>query len=157
MSKCLIANISTEIMNSLDFEYACLGDKDLPCIMNDLLKKETQEPEPIFFKEPFIFLSEMSEEEISKVTQTLKNHQIKAITIVSTPTNLTWTFSSLYEEVMEEHAYFQTMDELKALLKEKMQHIESGKEEILMASFMALQSGDAKEMKKAIEILKKLN
>ncbi len=121
MSKCLIANISTEIMNSLDFEYACLGDKDLPCIMNDLLKKKTQEPEPIFFKEPFIFLSEMS------------------------------------EEVMEEHAYFQTMDELKALLKEKMQHIEPGKEEILMASFMALQSGDAEEMKKAIEILKKLN
>ena len=83
MSKCLIANISKEMMNDLEIDYSYLSDRDLQTKMNDLVIQSNQEETKISLygnvgKTSKISVTKMVEgtEEYKNVTSGLENYNI---------------------------------------------------------------------------------
>ena len=155
MSKCLVCNIPLNILEGLDIEFSYLVESDLDVKMNELLEKTNIDIQNISFKYPFVFMHEYSEEEMNVITHTLKSNQVNAIYAVSTPHNLQWTLNDLFNELLEEHEIFQTMNELQELMKELIP-IMNQKQEIkllLMEAFIILQNKNLIQMKQMIQKL----
>ncbi len=156
MSKCLVCNIPLSILEGLDIEYSYLIESDLNVKMNELLEKTNVDIQNISFKYPFVFMHEYSEDEMNKITHTLKSNQVNAIYAVSTPHNLQWTLNDLFNELLEEHEIFQTMNELQELMKELIPTMNQNQEIklMLMEAFITLQNKNLIQMK---QMIKKLN
>ena len=157
MSKCLIANISKEMMNDLEIDYSYLSDRDLQTKMNDLVIQSNQEETKMFLSLSFVYMYDYEEEKMSKITKQLKSKGINAIFVASTPYNLSWSLKDLLDEVMQEHELFQT----KARLKEVMMQFSLGEnkkqaEMVLMEAFIIFQGNDVKAMNQMIEKLERL-
>ena len=157
MSKCLIANISKEMMNDLEIDYSYLSDQDLQTKMNDLVIQSNQEETKMSLSLSFVYMYDYEEEKMSKITKQLKSKGINAIFVESTPYNLSWSLKDLLDEVMQEHELFQT----KARLKEVMMQFSLGEnkmqaEMVLMEAFIIFQGNDVKAMNQMIEKLESL-
>lgn len=155
MSKCLVCNIPLNILEGLDIEFSYLVESDLDVKMNELLEKTNIDIQNISFKYPFVFMHEYSEEEMNVITHTLKSNQVNAIYAVSTPHNLQWTLNDLFNELLEEHEIFQTMNELQELMKELIPAINQNQEIklLLMEAFITLQNKNLIQMKQMIQKL----
>lgn len=155
MSKCLVCNIPLNILEGLDIEFSYLVESDLDVKMNELLEKTNIDIQNISFKYPFVFMHEYSEEEMNVITHTLKSNQVNAIYAVSTPHNLQWTLNDLFNELLEEHEIFQTMNELQELMKELIPAINQNQEIklLLMEAFIILQNKNLIQMKQMIQKL----
>ena len=156
MSKCLVCNIPLSILEGLDIEYSYLIESNLNVKMNELLEKTNIDIQNISFKYPFVFMHEYSEDKMNEITYTLKSNQINAIYAVSTPHNLQWTLNDLFNELLEEHEIFQTMNELQELMKELIPAMNQNEEIkfMLMEAFITLQNKNLIQMK---QMIKKLN
>ena len=123
--------------------------------MNELLEKTNIDIQNISFKYPFVFMHEYSEEEMNVITHTLKSNQVNAIYAVSTPHNLQWTLNDLFNELLEEHEIFQTMNELHELMKELIPAMNQNQEIklLLMEAFIILQNKNLIQMKQMIQKL----
>ena len=155
MSKCLVCNIPLNILEGLDIEFSYLVESDLDVKMNELLEKTNIDIQNISFKYPFVFMHEYSEEEMNVITHTLKSNQVNAIYAVSTPHNLQWTLNDLFNELLEEHEIFQTMNELQELMKELIPAMNQNQEIklLLMEAFIILQNKNLIQMKQMIQKL----
>ena len=155
MSKCLVCNIPLSILEGLDIEYSYLIESDLNVKMNELLEKTNIDIQNISFKYPFVFMHEYSEDKMNEITYTLKSNQINAIYAVSTPHNLQWTLNDLFNELLEEHEIFQTMNELQELMKELIPTMNQNQEIklMLMEAFITLQNKNLIQMKQMIQKL----
>lgn len=155
MSKCLVCNIPLNILEGLDIEFSYLVESDLDVKMNELLEKTNIDIQNISFKYPFVFMHEYSEEEMNVITHTLKSNQVNAIYAVSTPHNLQWTLNDLFNELLEEHEIFQTMNELHELMKELIPAMNQNQEIklLLMEAFIILQNKNLIQMKQMIQKL----
>lgn len=155
MSKCLVCNIPLNILEGLDIEFSYLVESDLDVKMDELLEKTNIDIQNISFKYPFVFMHEYSEEEMNVITHTLKSNQVNAIYAVSTPHNLQWTLNDLFNELLEEHEIFQTMNELQELMKELIPAINQNQEIklLLMEAFIILQNKNLIQMKQMIQKL----
>lgn len=155
MSKCLVCNIPLNILEGLDIEFSYLVESDLDVKMNELLEKTNIDIQNISFKYPFVFMHEYSEEEMNVITHTLKSNQVNAIYAVSTPHNLQWTLNDLFNELLEEHEIFQTMNELQELMKELIPAMNQNEEIkfMLMEAFITLQNKNLIQMKQMIQKL----
>ena len=155
MSKCLVCNIPLSILEGLDIEYSYLVESDLNVKMNELLEKTNIGIQNISFKYPFVFMHEYSENEMNEITHTLKSNQVNAIYAVSTPHNLQWTLNDLFNELLEEHEIFQTMNELQELMKELIPTMNQNQEIkfMLMEAFITLQNKNLIQMKQMIQKL----
>lgn len=155
MSKCLVCNIPLNILEELDIDYSYLIESDLNVKMNELLEKTNVDIQNISFKYPFVFMHEYSEEEMNEITHSLKSNQVNAIYAVSTPHNLQWTLKDLFNELLEEHEIFQTMNELQELMKEFIPNMNQNQEikMMLMEAFIVLQNKNLIQMKQMIQKL----
>ena len=155
MSKCLVCNIPLNILEGLDIEFSYLVESDLDVKMDELLEKTNIDIQNISFKYPFVFMHEYSEEEMNVITHTLKSNQVNAIYAVSTPHNLQWTLNDLFNELLEEHEIFQTMNELQELMKELIPAMNQNEEIkfMLMEAFITLQNKNLIQMKQMIQKL----
>ena len=155
MSKCLVCNIPLNILEGLDIEFSHLVESDLDIKMNELLEKSNIDMQTISFEYPFVFMHEYSEDEMNEITQTLKSNQVNAIYAVSTPYNLQWTLNHLFNELLEEHKIFQTMNELQELMKELIPIMNQNQEIklLLMEAFITLQNKNLIQMKQMIQKL----
>lgn len=160
MNKILVANISKEICALLPYTTSYLNEEDMDKQMKDLVLEVNEEKE-ISFREPFLYLFDLHEDEINEISDIMKKHQIHPITVVSTTHNLQWTFQDLITEVMQEHVTFQTMNQLQDVIKKtlRLPRDENQKEveKALMASFIVLQNHQLDEMKKMIKILEEFH
>ena len=159
MSKCLIGNISKEILEDVNIEYSYLSDLDLDTDMKDLVLEKNLMETKLTLPSSFVYMFDYEDTEMSRITQELKSHGIRAVYVASTQHNLLWTLKDLLNEVMKEHQMFQTIDRLKHLIQDTMKlPIDENKENIekaLMASFIALQGKDLNTMKQMIKELEK--
>ena len=155
MSKCLICNVPSNILESLNIDYSYLNELDLNEKMDDLLNKTNLKFQEISFKHPFVFMHEYSEEEMNHITSHLKSNQINAIYAVSTPYNLQWTLKDLFNELLEEHEIFQTINSLQSLMKEFIPFMNGNQKikNLLMEAFIVLQNKDLNQMKQMIQKL----
>lgn len=155
MGKCLVCNIPLNILKGLDVDYSYLNESNLNMNMNELLQKTNVDIQDISFQYPFVFMHEYSEEEMNAITYALKSNQVNAIYAVSTPYNLQWTLKDLFNELLEEHEIFQTMNELQDLMKELMPIMNQNQEikMMLMEAFIALQNKNLIQMKQMIQKL----
>lgn len=153
MSKCIVANISKEMMDSLNINYSYVTQEELNIEMKDLLLKNNQCVSSLLFSESIIYMDGYDENQMNAISAFFKQHAIYPIYVASTSTNLNWSFHTLYKEVLEEHQTFESMNELKRLIQLHMNKTEVSKE-TLMNAFIILQSGNVEEIKKQIEILK---
>lgn len=155
MSKCLVCNIPLSILEGLDIEYSYLIESDLDVKMNELLGKNNIDIQNISFKYPFVFMHEYSEDEMNEITHTLKSNQVNAIYAVSTSHNLQWTLNDLFNELLQEHEIFQTMNELQELMKELIPTMNQNEEIkfMLMEAFITLQNKNLIQMRQMIQKL----
>lgn len=155
MGKCLVCNIPLNILKGLDVDYSYLNESNLNMNMNELLQKTNVDIQDISFQYPFVFMHEYSEEEMNAITYALKSNQVNAIYAVSTPYNLQWTLKDLFNELLEEHEIFQTMNELQELMKEFIPNMNQNQEikMMLMEAFIVLQNKNLIQMKQMIQKL----
>ncbi|MGN1345078.1 MAG: DUF3783 domain-containing protein, partial [Traorella sp.] len=93
MSKCLVANISKEIMNQFNMDYSFLSDEDMSKKMEDIVNKNNLNESKLSIDTPFVYMFAFSEDEMNQITAFMKKHQIHPIYAASTPTNLHWTLA----------------------------------------------------------------
>lgn len=152
MSKCIVANISKEMMDCLKVNYSYVSPKEFDIDMKHLLLKNNQNIASLPFDESFLYMDGYDENQMNEISAFFKQQAIPVIYVASTPTNLNWTFQALYQEVLEEHQTFEARNELKRLIQLHMHKTEISKE-TLMHAFIVLQSGKLDEIKKQIESL----
>lgn len=159
MSKCLIINISKEILNEFKYDYSYLKEEDLEIELKDLVLEsnelETKLPLPF----SFVYMFDYEEEQMKEITNYFKErNKIDVIYCGSTRKNLLWTLKELLDENVKEHQTFYCINVLKELIKKGMQlPLNENKkviEETLMKAFIVLQKKDLKEM---IEMIDELN
>ena len=160
MSKCLIANISKEMIHDLKLDYSYLSDQDLHTKMKDLVLQSNQEQTRMSLSNSFVYMFDYGEDKMNEITDSLKSKGINAIFIASTPHNLSWTLKDLLDEVMQEHHLFQAKNRLKELLQKKVQVSQNENkkqiEKILMEAFIIYQGSDVNAMEEMIKRLENL-
>ena len=152
MSKCLVSNISKEIMDKSGFDYSYLTKSDLNIEMKDLvLEKNEQEA---FELAPFVYMFDYSEDEMNRISAYFKSCGIYPVYCANTTKNLLWTLKELLDEIMKEHHMFTSKKVLSELLKKAMRlPIGENKKEVeamLMESFALLQGNDVNKIDEMI-------
>lgn len=159
MSKCLVCNISKEIMDTMNIEYSYVNASDLNKKIKDLLSSSNKEEIQLSNQLPFIYIYDYSNDEMDSISHTLKSKGISCIKAVNTPMNIEWVLKDLLSELNKEHEMFQTMHELQRCIQEKMSSVDINQTDIkntLMAAYMTLQQKDLKLMRVMIQKVKDL-
>lgn len=160
MSKCLVCNISKDIMKQMGVEYSYVKESELEISMKDLVLKNNNTESYIEDMLPFIYMFDYEEEMMSYITNTIKSKGIHAIFAASTPHNLQWTLQALIKELKKEHFMMQVMKQLQDEIKKTMTFsVNENSEKVkntLMAAFIALQNQDLAIMQNMIQELIKI-
>lgn len=145
------------ILTPLGIEFIQLSDEDCQQEVGALAKLTGYERTPQtqkcnHFKEEFIFMCNLCENEMNEMSQQMKAKGInfKGIRAILTQHNKDWRLIDLFDEVMADHEMFNLIDELQKLIKmSNVFHKDDFSlelwqpyEQALMDSYMYLQKRD---------------